>query len=150
MLCTCDGGERFNPRSIEDLCCDAYKKDYEESIINPLNKYDMETISYTRDGIIKSSKEEYDRDLNEVLHLNGVLDVNGKLIKDTATQLVGGRKAAYDACLKYMQREGGKCKDSKAFVTKLNKRMQMLINQAEYEEYIGVILYLLKKRVDRG
>ena len=48
-----------------------------------------------------------------------------------------------------MSKESEKYK-GKAFVARLNKRIQELKNKPEYQEYIGVTLYFLEKRVSRG
>ncbi len=148
MLCVCDGGAGVPHRGGRVLCCDASKGD-EDQTINPLDKNDMETIYYTRDGMIRSRNSKYDKELNDILHLNGKLDENGRPKHDTATQLVGGRKMAYEICCKYMSKVSERC-NGKSFAATLNKRIQELKDAPEYQEYIGVTLYLLERRASRG
>lgn len=142
MLGVCDGGARSTGNQGHILCCDAHKKETEITT-SPLNKLQMDKIAYDKDGKIytKPRDEAMERDINEVLLLNGVQKKDGT-VRDTSTELLKGRKDAYDRARKMMDslNRKGKCTS----VT-LKKIMDELYNRDEREEYVGVWLYYFKK-----
>ena len=73
MLGVCDGGEKVTGNQWHILCCDAHKKET-EIMISPLNKVQMNKIAYDSEGKIytKPKDEDMERDINEVLLLNGI------------------------------------------------------------------------------
>ena len=82
-----------------------------------------------------------EKDINEVLLLNGIQKKDGT-VRDTSTELLKGRKDAYDRARKMMDslNKKGKCTS-----TVLRKIMNDLYNCEECEEYVGVKLYYFKK-----
>ena len=143
MLGVCDGGEKITGDYGHILCCDAHKKETEISI-SPLDKFQMDKIAYDKDGRIYTEPrdEAMERDINEILLLNGIQKKDGT-VRDTSTELLKGRKDAYDRARKMMDalNRKGKCNS----VT-LKKIMDSLYNSDNREEYVGVKLYYFKKR----
>ncbi len=145
MLGVCDGGERkINPQN-RVLCCDAHKKEIEITI-SPLNSTHMKKIAYKVNGIIYTNPKDevIERDINEVLLLNGIRKKDGT-VRDTATELLKGRRDAYTRARKMMERlnKNGKCTSAT-----LKKLIDSMLDQEELEEYIGVKLYYLKKKYE--
>ena len=62
-------------------------------------------IRYDRNGrIFTSSKDkEMEHDINEVLHLNGIVDKATGNMVDTSTCLVKGRKDVYDSFCRFIE-----------------------------------------------
>lgn len=90
LLAVCKGNEGSRK---ENQTCDT-KKGSEVLHINPQKNADILTISYTRNGIIKSSNEVYQQDIDNILNLN---DKNGYLI--------AARKGAIKAIQKNIARK---------------------------------------------
>lgn len=143
MLGVCDGGERFVGQQGHILCCDAYKK--EKGInISPLNKIQMDKIAYKPDGIIYTIPKDkaMEKDINETLLLNGIIKADGT-IRDTSTELLKGRRDAYERAKRMMELLNRKGKCTSAVVKKL---IDNLYNKEEREEYAGVKLYYFGKK----
>lgn len=142
MLGVCDGGEKIIGNQGHILCCDAHKKG-KEITISPFDKVQMDKIAYDKDGKIftEPRDEAMDRDINEVLLLNGIQKKDGT-VRDTSTELLKGRKDAYSRAKKMMEtlNARGKC----TFAT-LKKIMDELYNKKERDEYAGVQLYYFRK-----
>lgn len=145
MLGVCDGGEKSAGQQGHILCCDAHKKETEIST-NPLNKLQMDKIAYKPDGTIftEPKDEAMDKDINETLLLNGVRKLDGS-VRDTSTEILKGRRDAYDRARRMMEKlnKSGKC--TSAAVKKI---VDNLLNQEEREEYVGVKLYYFAKKYD--
>lgn len=143
MLGVCDGGEKMISRQGHILCCDAHKKEAEITI-SPLNKVQMDKIAYKFDGTIYTEPRDKDmeRDINEILLLNGIRKPDGS-VRDTSTELLKGRRDAYTRAKRMMMElnKKGKCTSSQ-----LKKIMNILREQDQYEEYVGVKLYYLEKK----
>ncbi len=147
MLGCCDGGRNEN---IKDkvLCCDASKGD-KEITISPRDREFVDKIRYTKDGYIHTFPIDMvaERQINEVLHLNGILDEKGVLKRDTATQLVAGRRSAYRnyvRCMKKLIKRKGIGTDLSSEIRKMISRIEQA---EEYPELAGVSLYFLKRRL---
>lgn len=142
MFGVCDGGERITEDQGHVLCCDAHKKENEIST-SPLDKFQMDKIAYDKDGRIYTEPrdEAMERDINEALLLNGIQKKDGT-VRDTSTELLKGRKDAYDRARKMMDslNRKGKCTSAA-----LKKIMDDLYYRDEREEYVGVKLYYFKK-----
>lgn len=142
MFGVCDGGEKLNGGKEHILCCDAHKK---ETVIStsPLNRVQMDKIAYDKNGKIYTEPrdETMEKDINEVLLLNGIQKKDGT-VRDTSTELLKGRKDAYDRARKMMDslNKKGKCTS-----VILKKIMDNLYNSEEREEYVGVRLYYFRK-----
>lgn len=145
LLGVCDGGEKSKSEQGHILCCDAYKKETEIKI-SPLHKVQMDKIVYDKEGKIYTEPrdEDMERDINEVLRLNGVQKKDGTLL-DTSTELLKGRRDAYVRARKMLEMLNAKGKCTSSVIRKL---MDELYNSDEREEYVGVKLYYFKKKYD--
>ena len=143
MLGVCDGGEKSTGNQGHILCCDAHKKEIEITI-SPLNKAQMDKIAYDSDGKIytKPRDEGMERDINEVLLLNGIQKRDGT-VRDTSTELLKGRKDAYGRAKRMMETLNAKGKCTSATLKKI---MDELYNREERDEFVGVQLYYFRKR----
>lgn len=143
MLGVCDGGEKVTSESGHILCCDAHKKETEIEL-SPLNKVQMDKIAYDKDGKIYTEPRDVDmeRDINDVLLLNGIQKKDGT-VRDTSTELLKGRRDAYKRAKRMMNilNVKGKCTSSV-----LKKLMEELYNCDEREEYVGVKLFYFRKK----
>lgn len=113
--------------------CDT-RKGEKKLNINPMNEEHMKTIQYKSDGTISSTNVEFVQDLNDVLNLNyeyGYLKSN--------------RKAALDGFVNQLV----KLKPGVSVKTLLLKLKRKYENQQELDEYIGIILYEINKRLRR-
>ena len=146
MLGVCDGGERVPGTQNHILCCDAHKKD-SMLHINPLSKMQMDKIAYKANGIIytKPMDKVMEKDINEVLLLNGIKKQDGSII-DTATELVKRRRDCYNSARQIMTRlnQKGKCTSST-----IKKLIDRLSNEEELEEFVGVKLFYFKKKYNQ-
>lgn len=144
MLAVCDGGENWKGKEKKNLCCDAFKADEAELKISPLNKRQMEKITYTKDGFIKTEPQDQrmDEEIRDVLRLNGIWK-NDKFLADTTTGLVKGRKDAYQRYEDFIKRLGKKGRCTSAQV---KKKIDEIKTADEWLEYAGVILYFLNKK----
>lgn len=145
MLAVCDGGKSVSVENSRILCCDACKEDEEEMTINPLNKHMMNKIYYLKDGTIYTSPcdEQLERDINEVLCLNGKLDKKGIRIADTSTEIVRGRREAYKWSQNFLESLNRQHKCTSVMV---KKKIDEIYNADERKEYAGVILFYLNKK----
>lgn len=143
MLGVCDGGEKVTGQQGHILCCDAHKKEMEIRT-SPLNRVQMDKIAYRPDGIIytEPKDEVMEKDINETLLLNGVRKPDGSF-RDTSTEILKGRRDAYDRARRMMNNlnRSGKC--TSAAVKKI---IDSLLNQEEQEEFVGVKLYYFRKK----
>lgn len=102
MLGVCDGGRKTVVSESRDhfLCCDAAKGNKTEMTLDPMNQGQMRLIKYRKNGEIYTDpkNDTLEKDINYTLRLNGALDENGRLIADTSTQLLKGRRDAYKEC----------------------------------------------------
>lgn len=143
MLGVCDGGEKVTGDSGHVLCCDAHKKETEMEL-SPLNKVQMDKIAYDKDGKIYTEPRDtvMERDINDVLLLNGIQKHDGT-VRDTSTELLKGRRDAYDRARRMMNSLNVKGKCTSSVIKKL---MEELYNSDEREEYVGVKLYYFRKK----
>ncbi len=146
MLGCCDGGISREKSDNKFQCCDASKGN-KELTIDPRDKFFINSIKYTRDGFIQSSNPEADRQINDILCLNGIRDEKGNLKFDTATQLVAGIRNAYKCFAKQMENLDSRVKSKEKMHTEIRKMIERLENLEEYPEYAGAILYFLKRRL---
>ncbi len=142
MLGVCDGGERISVNQGHILCCDAHKKETEITI-SPFDKTQMDKIAYDNYGKIytEPKDEAMERDINDVLVLNGIQKKDGT-VRDTSTELLKGRRDAYHRAKRMMEtlNKNGRC--TSAVIKKI---MDKLYASDELEEYVGVQLYYFRK-----
>lgn len=144
LLGVCDGGESLAGQCNKVLCCDAHKKDDKISL-SPLNKVQMDKIAYDKDGRIytKPYDRDMEKDINDILGLNGVKKSDGS-VRDTSTELLKGRKDAYervDILFELLNKRG---KFTSAYLARLICELE---TSEEQEEFVGVKLYRLKKKL---
>lgn len=146
MLLCCDGG-RTNASSDAPhvLNCDAAKGD-QTITISPYKKEQMDRIRYRRDGriVVHPKDKELQYDIDHVLKLNGDIDSNGVFRGDTSTELMFSRKQAYQNCEAYIS---GLKKKKKATRAIIQSKIKELTDAEEYIEYVGVWLYLLRRKI---
>lgn len=145
MLGVCEGGEKAGGEKGRILCCDAHKSESEISL-SPLNEIQMEKIAYKPDGKIYT--EPYDKDMeddiNNILVLNGIMKADGT-VRDTATEVLKGRRDAYERAQRMMDElnRKGKCTSAN-----LQKIINSLMEKEEREEFVGVKLFYFKKKLN--
>ena len=89
-------------------------------------------------------------DIDDVLHLNGEKDSNGKIEWDTRSKLVAGRRCICDSVHSQFDRWS-----KKGFLTvdylqeKIEKLESQLKGDNIADEYIGVRLYLYKRKKEK-
>lgn len=107
----------------------------------------MSKIRYHRDGTIYTypRDEAMELDINQVLCLNGKCTPEGRRI-DTSTHLVGGRKKAYVQCQSFFRelKKRNKYRSGVIF-----KRIDQLLAQEEYDEFLGATIYFLRHEAQR-
>ena len=154
-LGVCYGGEKDGDNKSHVLCCDAERKD-RKLTINPWNKRQMEAIGYYRSGEIFVRQDEgldpelvekMQKDIDNVLHLNGEKDSDGRIIRDTATQLIAGRRSICDSVHSQFERWDKKHQLTPEFLQdKILKLEKQLEENNIADEYRGVRLYLYKRK----
>ena len=106
----------------------------------------MDKIAYKPDGTIYTEPKDdaMEKDINETLLLNGVRKTDGS-VKDTSTELLKGRRDAYDRARRMMENlnRSGKCTSAS-----VKKIIDNLLDREEREEYVGVKLYYFAKKYD--
>lgn len=154
-LGVCYGGEKEDKTKPHILCCDASRKE-QELTINPWNKRQMEAVGYKRNGeiFIRTDKgldaelvKDMQKDLDEVLILNGKKDTDGKIVYDTASKLVANRRSIYHSvCTQFERWDKKKCLTKDFLKEKINHLEKQLNGDDIAEPYIGVRLYFYKRK----
>lgn len=147
FLGTCKGGSDVALEEDEEriICCDARKGDNDQMRIDPRNAEMMEHILYDSDGTIGISESEdqqiLQRDLDEILFLNGKLDANRVCIQDTTTELVKKRRDLFrdteNNCLE-LQEQG------MLTLEFLDRKISQCLEVEHREEMVGVKLFVMK------
>ena len=83
-----------------------------------------------------------EKDINEILLLNGIRKADGS-VRDTLTEILKGRRDAYDRARQMMENLNKKGKCTSISVKKIIDNLQ---NQKESEEFVGVKLYYFYKK----
>lgn len=154
FLC-CDGDSEAEITSDTKriLCCDSSKGN-KPIELDPRNSIQMEHIRYNQYGKIYYSDinqvelaKKRNEEINEVLQLNGLWDKKEeRTIADTATCIVSSRRATYQAAVSYIQRLEKRMKPYEICEV-LNDKIESLENTEVYEEFIGVTLFVLKRKL---
>lgn len=154
-LGVCYGGEKDSKEKPCVLCCDASRG--ERSLtISPWNKRQMEAIAYKRNGEIFIRNDQgldpdlvtdMQNDLNEILSLNGKRDANGRVLYDTASKLIAGRRRIWESTRSQFERwDKKKCLTADFLKDKIDYLEKQLTQDEIAEPYIGVRLYFYKKK----
>ena len=126
LLAVCKGNEG---EPFERQTCDT-RKGNKEIKINPQEKSDILTITYTSNGEIKSSNLDYQNDFDDTLNLN---DIFG---------LVKTRKEALDSLKRNLARK------NTHLTGETIKRIYTRYLEAEVKEsYVGILLWYLQRRM---
>jgi uncharacterized protein (TIGR02646 family) len=134
MLAVCQGNEK-KCHSEEPLCCDSSRgnRELKYNPANPAHRIESH-IQYLGNGHIKSKDDEFDKQLNNVLNLN-------------YQRLKDNRIAIVDSVNKVLNRQAG---------TRTPREIQRVIdswrtadNAGKLNEYCGVVIYFLTKRLKR-
>lgn len=163
-LGVCYGGEKDkieeeDHKSVRCLCCDASRGE-KKLTINPWNARQMEGIGYYKKtgeifvrhnvGLGVELEEAMQKDIDEVLHLNGEKDSNGKIKWDTTSKLVASRRCICDSVSSQFERWSKKGTLTVEFLQdKIDKLERKLQDDNIADEYIGVRLYLYKRKVEK-
>ena len=131
MLGVCDGCKGAKDQYTT---CDEHRHG-DELYVNPLDRVMMDTISYDRQGHIKSTDQKIDRDLNEKLNLN---------CEQAPSRIVQNRRAIYRECkerLMKMQKTGRWKKSTLCQVL----HQYDIKEDGRKPEYVGVPVYLINR-----
>lgn len=159
FLGVCKGGAVRSSGDKSDnnriLCCDASKGNETKLTINPFDEKMMQCIAYYKDGIVYFNNasnafppevaEAITKDINDTLCLNGKFDHTGNRV-DTSTYLLKGRKDAYERAQAIINHLKGKGKLSSH---NLDIQIKKLENASERCEFVGVILFFLRRERKR-
>ena len=142
MLGVCYGNERKNSegkkRHLQELTCDAHRKDEDLKVADPYNKTCIEKIRYEADGRITSDDPELKEDLEDTLNLN----YNGE-----SAFLMENRKEVLAACKDKMRRMKERGQWTKPFLRKILKEYEEPDELGYLKPYSGIAIWYLKKRL---
>jgi len=111
--------------------CDVAKGD-ELISFTPLDSRFIDTISYgSKDGVIRSSNEEWNYEINKIVRLN-------------EGYLLDNRRAALMGFIKTIKEKNWKRSNLKNLYDMYSKKVK-----GKYQPYCGIILYFLKKKINR-
>lgn len=153
FLAVCKGGADVSGNTKgRILCCDASKGD-QEIRIDPLDQEMMSHIVYDKEGGIEFKPKAFsgrwmtddikriNADINNVLCLNGRPNKHGSR-DDTSTGVVKGRKDAWDAGQRIIERLKRKGAYS---VGRIKKEITHLQDAPVREPFVGVTIYYLQR-----
>lgn len=154
-LGVCYGGEKYVKTKPHILCCDAARKE-QKLTVNPWDKRQMEAVGYKRNGevFVHTDKgldaelvKDMQKDLDEVLVLNGKKDADGKVVSDTASKLLANRRAIYQSvCTQFERWDKKRCLTKDFLKEKIDYLEKQLEGNRLAEPYIGVRLYFYKRK----
>ena len=106
----------------------------------------MKKIIYDSNGIISTNPrdERMEKDINETLLLNGIRKEDGT-IRDTSTEIVKGRRDAYNRARMMMKTLDRKKKCTSAVLKKIIVETK---SKQPLEEYVGVKLYYFQRKYE--
>ena len=133
LLLTCKGNEG---RSPEEQHCDT-KKGNLNILFNPSNPdHDIERLIeyHLDDGTIKSTNHEFDKELNAILNLNHPL-------------LKENRLSVLKAVMEILNNKKGK--RNRKQIENYLRRWQIKDTSGNLQEFCGVAIYYLKKKLSR-
>ena len=161
FLGVCYGGEKGDKvdSGTSCLCCDVARGE-KELTINPWNKRQMEAIGYYKKtgeifvrqdvGLGIDLQKAMQRDIDDVLHLNGEKDSAGRIKWDTRSKLVASRRCICDSVCSQFERWSKKGILTADFLqNKIEKLEEKLRDDNIADEYIGVRLYLYKRKEEK-
>lgn len=134
MLAVCNGNRGCG--SKKNMTCDA-KRGNTKLTINPLISSTLSSIRYKSNGVIYSTQEEINTDLNETLNLN-----------NEQSHLVGNRLSALQTMLSELK---DKLKDrpKENIIPTCLKLLNKYQYQSKKTPYVGILIWWLQKKVNR-
>lgn len=129
MMAVCDGNRGCG--SKDHMTCDA-RRGSEKLTINPLKESTLQTIQYTNSGVIYSTSDKINTDLNETLNLN-----------DRCRELPKKRKAVLYAMIAEIDKRD-KSKDKEWLSNYLSNLRSA---KGKKEPYVGIQIWWLEKRL---
>lgn len=143
FLGVCMGGKDVDGPSNRILCCDASKDDEASLMVNPLDKVMMQYIAYLPDGRIYCLETAGDLQKPITHDLDNVLMLNGKDGKDTATELLKGRRDAYRQARGMYEKLA---KQGRLTSVRIGKMIREIEQKEVYPEFAGTILFFLERK----
>ena len=142
LLGVCTGGADTAGPKNRVLCCDASKGAEVCLTVDPLDKKKMAYIAYRQDGTIYCPStdpmaKQIEYELNEVLCLNG------RDGQDTATELVKGRRDAYQKARDIYKDLSRRKQLTSA---QIDKKIQQIRRLDVYPEFVGTLLFVLERK----
>lgn len=146
----CHGGSKSD--SVKKiLCCDSSKLE-KECILRPDDQIKVQKILYSKSGIISyrdtnnsEEEEKINHEINYIFNLNGEwCNETNSSIADTSTELIKGRRDAYKSACRIISNLDKKNKLTKA---NLEKEIIKLMSSEKYIEFVGVIVFFLKRKI---
>ena len=157
MLGVCYGGdiaeepvEEIKGKDRRALCCDAAKGN-EDIVLNPCNPEHMSKICYDEVSLFiytEPRDEQLEKDINEILHLNGVKRAEGAFF-DTKTNLVYYRREKYKSYKSYIENLRQVYKTPEEIYMAIKKKITSIENAEMYTPFAGALLYFLKRDLRR-
>jgi uncharacterized protein (TIGR02646 family) len=150
LFAVCDGGATAEVKGKRILCCDGSKKDEDALTLNPTNQALMQCVQYNKSGILSCDLSSYSKETRDAIEhdINVTLKLNGEVIgkgqrKDTATQIIKGRRDAYiqsENVIKRLFRKGTLTS------AQLEKEIRKIETAKQRQPYAGVIIFFLKRK----
>lgn len=146
MIGACNGG-----RDGAVTCCDKSKQNTILQYVSPFSNDIENCFVYSRFGEItvnpgyqtEEIRKGIQNEIDTVLRLNGRIDVSSRALQDdTTTKIITGRRKVYQAYhrkLAMLYSEGSLTEEW------IQEEMQKLTSPMEWEEFLGVKLFLLKQ-----
>ena len=129
LFAVCDA-TRNNPRKLKT--CDDRRGDTTLHI-DPRKQEDIDTISYTHKGVIRSSNPVFEEDLNVVLNLN-------------VERLINNRYNAW----KSLANRVAKQKDKQLTKPQIQRYLSKIQSPDDNTPYAGFLIFMLQKRMKRA
>lgn len=134
LFASCDGGEGY-PKHLQH--CDT-RKGEDVITINPADKYHNceNFVCYGSDGTIYSNNKQFDKDLDNTLNLN-------------LPSLSNNRKAVLDGAIAGLRKRRPDGAWTKVFLQGEINTWQTRGKDGQFREYCQVVVYYLKRKLDR-
>ena len=150
MLGCCKGGSDVYESKHKVLCCDAAKKD-QRITIDPRSAIMMSKIRYNKSGkiYVYPHDDVLQNDIDIILGLNGELNKDGSIAKDTSTGVVMGRREVYRSYELFIKKLYDKYKGNTSKISLcIKKKISEIEGSNQYPEFAGVLLYFLKRKLN--
>lgn len=119
----------------------------------------MEAIAYQRNGEIfvrnnlgldNQLVADMQKDIDDVLGLNGKRDSKGRIVSDTSSKLIANRRGIYDSVSNQFQRwDKENCLTVEFLQDQIDKLEKQLARDNEALPFIGVRLYFYKRKQEK-